>query len=151
LFAMAKAATCGKPKRPLELHHGLSPTNCTHAVVDLSTPTLLRQKILIAALMKTTDPDHFAWGPCPILRLTPLPRTMIPESALKATPSPNRRCSHHCTKHANPRLHPIGPVHLPANTDQSAPTTTATHKATPPATTATCRDGSPDAAPPRRA
>jgi hypothetical protein len=79
-----------KLNMPPKLHHGLSPTSCTHSVVDLSTPTLLQQKSLVAAPMKTTDPSHSAWGPRLIIRLTTPPRTRIPETALEAPPLPSR-------------------------------------------------------------
>jgi hypothetical protein len=55
--------SASRTSHPNPFHHGLSPTSRTHTVAKLSTPTLLRQKTLVAALMKTADPDHSAWGP----------------------------------------------------------------------------------------
>ena len=51
--ATAKAATRCEYKWPPELlNHELSPTRCTHKVVDLPAQTLLRQKTPVAAPMK---------------------------------------------------------------------------------------------------
>jgi hypothetical protein len=47
--------------------------------------------------MATTDRGHSAWGPRHIHRLTPLPRTQISETAMRAPPLPNCHRDHHCT------------------------------------------------------
>jgi hypothetical protein len=70
---------------------------------------------------ETTDPDHYAWGPCLIHRLTPLPRTRIPETALRASPPPSRHWDYHCTTRVNPRLHSHRPFTPPCQYGPSAP------------------------------
>jgi hypothetical protein len=80
---------------------------------------------------ETTDSGHSVWGPCLIYRLTPLTRTRISETAKKGAPLLSHHQDHHCTKRANPRLHPHGPSTPPCQSRTKRTTTAATHKATP--------------------
>jgi hypothetical protein len=82
---------------------------------------------------ETNNSGHSAWWPCLIHRLTPLPRTRISETAKKGTPLLSHHQDHHCTKCANPRLHPHGPSAPPCQSRTKRATTAATQKATPPA------------------
>jgi hypothetical protein len=62
--AMTKAATRCKLKWPPGLlHHELSPSSCTHKVVDLSALTLLRRNTPVAAPMKPLFPATLRGGP----------------------------------------------------------------------------------------
>jgi hypothetical protein len=134
--ATTKAATRSKLKWPPELlHHGLSPTSRTHSIVDPSASTLLRQKTPVAAPMKTTDPGHSAWGPCLIHRLTLLPKTLISETTLRATPLPQPSPRLPLHVHQMCQLEATPPwalcTSLPTRTKHT--TTPTTHQATPPA------------------
>jgi hypothetical protein len=62
--ATTKAANRCKLKWPPELlHHELSPSSCTHKVVDLSALTLLRRNTPFAAPMKPPIPATLREGP----------------------------------------------------------------------------------------
>jgi hypothetical protein len=151
--AMTKAATCCKLKWPPELlHHVLSPSSCTHKVVDLSALTLLRRNTPVAAPMKPPIPATLRGGPassiasllCQELRCLRLLRKGHLYSAItKITTAPSVLTRGYT---------PMGPPHLPANHGQSAPPelqhTRQHHQLT--TTTAIGRDGPPNATPPRR-
>ena len=118
--ATPKTAARCKPERHLELlHHGRSPSSHTH---DRRSPCPRGASVEhpVAAPMKIANPSHSVWGPRLSHRLTSLPRTQVNETAMGATPPSSRHRGHQSTKRASSRpLAPMGPLHLPANTNQA--------------------------------
>jgi hypothetical protein len=109
----AEAATRSRPERPLSSSiMGLSPSHCTHTIVDHFDP----EKFPGAP----TDPGHSVWGSRRTHHLTPPPRTQISKTAMRPSPPPSRHGVHHCTKHhsSSPPA-PMSPPHLDSNMDQA--------------------------------
>jgi hypothetical protein len=130
--AAAKVATRCELKWPPGLHHELSPSSCTHMVVDLSAPMLLWYNTSVAAPMKPPILATLRGGPHLIHWPPPhsLPMARISKTAKKVTPLLSHHKDHCCTR-ANPATPPWALC-------TSLPTTS------------TGRGWSPDATPPRR-
>jgi hypothetical protein len=90
--ATPEAATrCELQQPPELLHLELSPTSRSHMIVDPSAPTMLWQNTPIEVPKKTTELGHtlcVGASPHPPPH-TPLPKTRIPETALRTTPPPS--------------------------------------------------------------
>ena len=76
----------------------LFPSSRAHTIVDPPAPAVLQQNTPIAAPLKNTGSGYSTWGSRLSHRLTPLSRTQISETALKATtsaqPSPGTPLHH---------------------------------------------------------
>jgi hypothetical protein len=95
----------------------------------------------------TTNPDHSACVAHLSHCLTPLPRTRISKTVMRASPSPSHHRVHHCTLHdTSSPLAPMGPQHLDSNMDQAC---FSQHLQTT-STTTSKNDGAPNITPPRR-
>jgi hypothetical protein len=142
--ATAKVVTRCKFKWPPELlHHELSPSRCAHMVVDLSAPMLLRQNTSVAAPMRPPNLTTLRGGlassttslHCQGLGYLRLLRKNHLHSAItKITTKPSEPTRGYT---------PMGPLHLPTNTNQ-VHLLYRCERATPPTTITivTSRDGS---------
>jgi hypothetical protein len=96
---------------------GMSPASCGNTLADPSTPAELQQT-LSSRFQEQPLILATAWGPRLIHRLTPLPRTQISKTALRASPPSSWHRVHHCNLHASSRPQaPMDPPHLDSNTD----------------------------------
>ena len=96
---------------------GKSPSSHTH---DHRSPSPSRSSAEHSR--RSDDGKHWSWplcmgaSPLPPPR-TPLPRTQISETAMRATPPSSRHRSHHRTMQRLKISEPMVPLHLLANTD----------------------------------
>jgi hypothetical protein len=82
---MPKAAARCKSKRPPKfLYCGTVTLKLTCTIVEPSALALLQKNTVISAQLKTTDPNHSAWGSHLTHHLTLVPRTLISKAELNS-------------------------------------------------------------------